>query len=53
VNILTRGQKLAWVREDETKGTDDTERPPDAIVYEGPELFSKSNNIALPYAVLG
>lgn len=53
VNILVRGQKLAWVRENELKGTDDTEGPPDAIVYERPGLFSESNSIALSYAVLG
>jgi len=33
--------------------TDNTEGPPDAIVYEGPGLFSETNDVALPYAVLG
>lgn len=35
------------------KRTDNTKGPPDAIVYEGPGLFSESHDIALPYAVLG
>ena len=52
VNILVRSQILAWVGKREER-TDNTEGPPDAIVYEGPGLLSESNDIALPYAVLG
>jgi len=33
--------------------TNDTKGPPDAIVYEGPGLFSETNDVAFPYAVLG
>ena len=51
VNILVRSQILAWVGKREER-TDNTEGPPDAIIYERPGLFGESNDVALPYAVL-